>query len=294
MRIADSMIYSAADTSVGAARSKVTELTAEASSGLAVVQPGDNPAAAAGVVIDSAAGAYATAVSSSATAAVGELSIADSALNTVTNAISQASQLAVQLANSSYDATDRQNGATEAGQVLQEVISALNVQSGDRYVFGGTQDSSPPFDASGNYLGDTGVRTIEVAPGVQQATSVRADVAVTGVGGGVNVLSAISSLQTALQNNDVDGINTAIGALQTGLAQVATLRSQVGADQDALQAASTVATAASTAETNSVSTLQGADVVDASTQLELAQTALQAAVTASTQSFKFSLLDPNG
>ena len=32
----------------------------------------------------------------------------------------------------------------------------------------GTCDDTPPFDAAGNYLGDTGVRQLEVAPGVLQ------------------------------------------------------------------------------------------------------------------------------
>ena len=294
MRITDSMIYSNAQSSVASALSKVTAATAETSSGLAVVQPGDDPAAAAGVVVHATAGAYATAVSSSATAAVGELNIADSALNTVSNAVSQASQLAVQLENSSYSAADRQNAAAQVGQIFQEVISSLNVKSGDRYVFSGSKDQTPPFDAAGNYDGDTEVRTIEVAPGVQQAASVRADVAIKGTGGGVDVLGAIAALQTALQNNDTAGIQTAIGALATGTNQIATMRSQVGADQDALSAAASVAQSASTAEQTAVSNLQNADVVQAATQLQLAQTALQAAVSASTTSFKFSLLNPTG
>ncbi len=294
MRIADSMIYANAQTQIGAARSRVADLTSEASSGLAVVQPGDDPVAAAGIVLHSTAGAYASAVNQAATAAQGELSVADGALNTVSQAIETARELAVQLANDSYNADDRAGAVSEVQQAMAQAIAALNVKSGDRYVFGGTADQSSPFDAAGNYLGDSGVRTIEVAPGVQQAVSVRADVALKGTGGGVDVLSAMSALATALQNNDQAGIETAIGALQTGTAQVAALRTQVGSEETSLNAAATMASGVSASETKQVTNLQDADVVTASTQLQLAETALQAAISASTQSFKFTLLNSNG
>ena len=118
--------------------------------------------------------------------------------------------------------------------------------------------------------------------------------AITGAGGGTNVLAALTAFQTALTNNDTTGIEAAVGALQTGTSQVAQLISQAGGDMDALSTAATVAQATTLSETKDVSNLQDADVVTAATQLQMAQTALQAALAASTQSFKFSLLDQSG
>jgi flagellar hook-associated protein 3 FlgL len=294
MRISDSMIYSNANASISGARARVTTLTAEASSGIRVNQPGDDPSAAAGIVEHSTAQAYADAVSKSATAAADELNTADGALNAVSTAVQRARELAVQLANDTYNASDRADAAPEVQQAMAAVVAALNVKSGNRYIFGGTRDQGSPFASDGTYNGDAGVRSIEIAPGVQQVTSVRADVALKGTNGGVDVLAAMASLATALANNDPVGINTAIGALQTGTEQVAALRSQVGADGAALTAAAAISTSVSTSETKTISTLQSVDIVEASTQLQLAETALQAAVSASTQSFKFTLLNPNG
>jgi len=294
MRITDTMLYTNASTSIDLARSNVNTATEESSSGLRVTQPGDDPAAAAGVIIHSAAESFATSVQQTATAAVDELQTASGALNSVSTALTTARELAVQMSNDTYNATDRADAAAQVGQIFNEVVAALNTKSGDRYVFGGSQDQTPPFDASGNYNGDTEVRTIEVAPGVQQPASLRADVAITGAGGGTNVLAALTAFQTALTNNDTTGIEAAVGALQTGTSQVAQLISQAGGDMDALSTAATVAQATTLSETKDVSNLQDADVVTAATQLQMAQTALQAALAASTQSFKFSLLDQSG
>ena len=42
----------------------------------------------------------------------------------------------------------------------------MNTQEAGRYLFGGNIDRTPPFDAAGTYAGDTGVRQVEVAPGL--------------------------------------------------------------------------------------------------------------------------------
>ncbi len=294
MRITDSMLYTNANSSIGAARTAVSTATEQTSSGMRVVQPGDDPAATASILTDTAAGKYADAIVKSTTAAQSELAIADGALGTVTSSLATASQLAVQFANDSNNATDRANAAPNVQALIQQIIAALNTKSGDRYLFGGSQDQSSPFDAAGNYAGDSQVRTIEVAPGVQQAASVRADVGIKGVGGGVDVIATLNALQTALANNDTTTIQNSIDALKAATNQVSLLRTQAGANENALAAAESVAQATSNSETKQVSNLQDADIVATATKLQMAQTALQAAISASTQSFKFTLLNPNG
>ena len=156
---------------------------------------------------------------------------------------------------------------------------------------GGTLDGQPPFDAAGNYLGNANVRQVEVAPGVWQAASVRADVAVKGVGGGVDVLAMLDTLQTDLRANNQAGVAAALTPLSTATDQVATARASIGLSMNAFDTAVTSSRAVATDAQTRASHLLEADAIEANTRLAQAQLALQATLTATSQGFKLTLLN---
>ena len=294
MRVSDSMIFGNAALYTGSAASSLQDATAVASTGIRVQHPADDPAAAGMIVAHSAALAQAKTLSDVAGRAGDELGAADGALSQVTDALARARELAVQMANSTYSTADRSAAAAEVATLSQQVSAALNLKVGTRYVFAGSKDQAPPFDAAGNYSGDGVVRKLEVAPGVYHAASVQTDQVIKGAGGGVDVFAAIGALQTALQANDPTAVRASMDGLVKATAQVAAGRASVGGDMDALSAAKTAADTASLTETQAVSKLQDADMVSAATKLALAQHALEAALAATSQGFKLSLLDPTG
>jgi flagellar hook-associated protein 3 FlgL len=290
MRVTDRLIYENASHWTNDARSRVADATTVASSGLRVQQPGDDPAAAGQITLHSQAQGRAQAIADGTQRGADELASADSALGNIANSIAQARQLAVQLSNSTYTAAQRAAAAGQIDGIYSQVVSALNTEVGGRYVFGGTKDSAPPFDAAtGAYNGDTGTRQIEIAPGVWSAASVRADVALKGAGGGSDVLATLQALSSALAGNNVAGVQASLDGLTAGTAQVASARAAVGNASNALDSGHSVALAAVTAEKTATSYVQDADVVESATQLQLAQRALEAAVSASSQSFQLSL-----
>jgi flagellar hook-associated protein 3 FlgL len=290
MRVTDRLIYDNATRWTGDARSRVEEATTVASSGLRVQQPGDDPAAAGQITLHAQAQARAKAIADATQRGSDELNAVDSALGTIANAVSQARQLAVQLSNATYTAAQRAAAASQIDGIFAQVVSALNTEVGGRYVFGGTKDSAPPFDAvTGAYSGDTATRKLEIAPGVWSDASVRVDTALKGVGGGTDVLATLQALSTALGANDVAGVQSSLDGLTAGTAQVASARAAAGNAGNTLDSAHAIALAAVTAEKTATSHLEDADVVDSATQLQLAQRALEAAVSASSQSFQLSL-----
>jgi flagellar hook-associated protein 3 FlgL len=290
MRITDRMMFDNANLWTSAAETQVEAATESSSTGIRVAHASDDPAAAALIATYSQGAARATSIAQTTSRASDELQAADSALSSAGDALSRADQLAVQMANGTYSAGDRASTATEVQGLMTSIISALNTKVGTRYIFGGSKDSAPPFDAAGNYNGDTQVRQVESAPGVLQNTSIRADVAFKGAGGGTDVLATLQGLVTALQNNDVVGVQSSLTGLSDGITQLGAARASGGAAMNALDAANAVATAAATAQTTSAGNLQDANVVDAATQLQLAQRALEASVQAGTMSFQFSML----
>ncbi|BDG08013.1 flagellin N-terminal helical domain-containing protein [Anaeromyxobacter paludicola] len=291
MRVSDSLTYDIARTGVLEARSRNEEAMRLATTGLRVGQPGDDPAAAALMVTTQADQKHYDSIQSVAQLASDELASADSAFGSLQNFLTRAQQLAVQFSNGNYSASDRASAATEVDGLLQSSVAALNVRVGDRYILGGNVDSAPPFDASGAYHGDAAQRQVEIAPGVTVKSSVRADVAVKGAGGGTDVLATIQALSTALKANDPDAVAATLAGLSAGISQVGAARSQAGVSMNSFDSAVAAAKQARDDATARTSQLGDADPIKAASQLASTQHALEASLTATAQGFKLTLLD---
>lgn len=291
MRVTEATIYQQTIDRANAALVRVAKAQGELSSGLRVQAPSDDPQAAGLLVQHKFEQAQTTAIQNGAQNAANELNAADSALTSVSTALSRAQSLATQMGNDTYTADDRATAAEEVDGLYQQVVDSLNTRFGDRYIFGGYSDTQSPFAADGTYQGDTGVRQVEVAPGVYEHASIRADVTAKGVGGGVDILQTLTNLSTALRSNDGDAVRASIASLQTGLNQVATAQSQAGTSVNLFTSAVSACSQQLTDETKVISQLGDADVMDASSQLSLAQYALNATLTAASQTLQLSLVN---
>jgi len=291
MRVTDAMIYGNAVRDGGAAKSRLEAAIGPASTGVRVVHPGDDPAAAGLATQVASVFSRAGSIGSGAQAAADELGVADTAFNDVTNALARVTELATQFGSAGYTAAQRASAADEVATLKKQILSALNTTAEGRYVMGGTLDGQPPFDAAGNYLGDANVRQVEVAPGVWQAASVRADVAVKGVGGGIDILAMLDTLQTDLRANNQAGVAAALTPLSAATDQVATARASIGLSMNAFDTAVTSSRAVATDAQTRASHLLEADAIEANTRLAQAQLALQATLTATSQGFKLTLLN---
>jgi len=291
VRVSDSLIFDTARTGILDARSRNEEAMRLATTGQRVAQPGDDPAAASLMVTTQGDQKRYDSILQVTQRASDELTSVDSAFGAVQNALSRAQQLAVQFANGSYSAADRSAAAGEVDGLLQSSLSALNVRAGNRYVLGGNKDSAPPFDAAGTYGGDMAVRQVEIAPGVLVASSLRADVAMKGTGGGADVLATLQALSAALKANDPTAVSATLAGLSSGISQVGAARSQAGVSMNIFDSAAAAARQARDDATARNSKLGDADPIEAASQLALTQRALEASLTATAQGFKLTLLD---
>ena len=291
MRVTEAMIYQQTVDRANAALVRVGKAQGEISSGLRVQAPGDDPQAAGLLIRHKFDQAQTTAIQNGAQSAADELNAADSALGSVSTVIARAQVLATQFGNDTYTADDRATAANEVDGLYKQALGSLNTRFGDRYIFGGYGDNQAPFADDGTYQGDTGVRQVEVAPGVYEDASIRADVTAKGVGGGVDILQTLTDLSTALRSNDSDAIRASITSLQTGTNQVSAAQSQAGTSVNIFTSTVNTCAAQVTDEKKVVGELGDADVMDASTKLSLAQYALNATLTAASQTLNFSLVN---
>lgn len=290
MRVTDKMIFERAAALSGRAREEAEAAAIAASTGVRVRHPGDDPTAAGLLVTHRTASQRLAAIEQVADRAADELSAADGALGGVNDVLIRARELAIQFANGTYSAADRAAGANELRGLSGELLALANTQFGNRYLFAGHRDRTPPFDAAGTFTGDAGIRQLEIAPGVVEDASVRGDVFFKGAGGGVDLFTTLSALETALAANDITGVQNTLDAFDAAMTQISGGRSRVG------HAANLFATAVQTArvarETEDVAAghLADADMITSASRLALAQRALDAALTASARSFDLTLL----
>lgn len=291
MRISDAHLYQLANSRIMNARTASVEAGDQVSTGIRVAHSWDDAGASGLISRHADQRARQGAIFSAAGHASDELVAVDGALDQVTTSLTRAHELAVQLSNDTYSAADRSNGAAEIQQLFTAVVSQLNLRFGDRYVFGGMKDGAPPFDATGTYLGDANVRQVEIAPGIMQGASLRADQALKGVGGGVDVLAELTNLSTALTTNNGANIRAAVQSLDDGLKQVSNLRSRGGAMMNVFDVAANTAKSFRDSAQDARSSLEDVDFFEASTRYAATQRALEASMSVAAQQFKLSLLD---
>ena len=245
--------------------------------GLRVIQPADDPAAAAYGVQLSASLQSVAAMSSVSSQAAQFLATTDQALAGVSTTLAQAKEIAVQAANGTLSAGDRGNLAQVVQGMQNTLLQLANSRSGTSYVFGGYQIAAAPFQANGTYVGDNGISQLEVASGVQVAVNVAGSQVFT-ASGGQDLFAALSQLSTALSSNDVSGIKTALTALDAGQEQVLTARTQVGNSLSALRNADNMRQATIVQLNATRSSTVEIDVTQGMLNLVQAQSAYQAAV----------------
>ncbi len=291
MRVTDKMIFDAQARSTAQARTAHNEALGRAATGVRVSHPGDDPAAAGQALSHQGRAAALAAVQTAATRAAAEADAADVALGGLSELVTRARELAVQLSNDTYSAENRQGAVAEVDGLFRSALSLLNTRHADRYLFGGTADDAPPFDPTGTYVGATTERTVSLGAGQVEPASVRGDVVAQGQGGGVDLLGTLQALSQALSTNDVAGLRAALEPLDGATRQIASGRARLGAGHQAFTAAALQAAQERDVAQAQLSELVEMDPFRAATDLALAERALQAAVAAAAKSFAHSLLD---
>jgi flagellar hook-associated protein 3 FlgL len=282
MRITDNMQLNDALASQASASSQMYTLTAEASSGLKINQPSDDPAGYATVSSLNSQISTLQARSTAVTAVAGDLNLANGALTSAGDLLVQAQQIAVEASDGSQSASTRANSATQLNQIVQQMIGLANTQGANGYLFGGTNTTSPPFDANGNFSGNAGVTQVEIANGVTVQSNASGADAFTAAGGR-NVIADLQTLATALSNNDVATIQSSVGNLTADNSQVVDAQVAVGVSAGTLQSSSEVmATALTTAQT-SLANEQDADAPTVYSELTQVQTSYESAISVNRQ-----------
>lgn len=143
---------------------------------------------------------------------------AEDALQGLSDNLMRAKELAVSMANDTYDAGSREATAREIREIVDEIVLIGNSQFANRFVFAGFRNGTPPINADGKYVGDDGSIFVQVAPGAFRPINIPArnlfePDADERMQGHTEMIYALQNFYESLRENDKSGIHKALSEL---------------------------------------------------------------------------------
>lgn len=294
MRISDQMMYQNIAQGIDQAQASYIRTQQEASSGLSISQPSDNPQGTALVLQLGTAQSQVQGWQSNAQQAQNKMQTTDQAMAELQNILSSASSLAVQGASSPVSGQNYTALSQQVGGMLQQVQSLANTQYGNQYVFSGISQAQPVTSGGAyNPAAASPPQQVEIGQGQQVATTVDGNQTFNTApttpppnwstyhpSQAATLLNVLSALQTDLQSGNAAAVEADLGALQAQEGNIGNVRAQLGVNMDRVQAALSQLTNLSTTLQSQQGNVENVDMAKILTQLAAQQNAYQAAVAA--------------
>ncbi|MEP6572295.1 MAG: flagellar hook-associated protein FlgL [Gemmatimonadota bacterium] len=211
----------------------------------------------------------------------------ESVLNQVTDLLTRSKELALQEGTATATTATHQAAAAEVDSIIQQVIALGNTQIGTEHIFGGNQTGATPFDPTGTYLGDDGVRQAEVGQGYLLQTNHTGRQLLVNSG----VLQSLQDLKTQLTSGTTSSIGSTASGIDAAFQQTQVLLADTGARTRQIDSAMQNSDALESNLTIRKSGIQDMAIDQATTQFVGLQTTLQAALLSAQRVLNTSLTD---
>jgi flagellar hook-associated protein 3 FlgL len=223
------------------------------------------------------------------------LAASESAMSQVQDVISEAKTLCVQMANSGVDASERRSAAETVQNLLEELVSLANTEVNGRYIFAGFETDTAPFslesDNSVTYHGDNNAFTVKIGKDATVQVGSDGEAVFGTLGQPDDVFRAFDQLKTALENNDISGIQAGMSDLDSRFDHVASKISDIGSKMLRMEMKENIFQDLDLTNTERLSTIEDADITEAILDLQAKELAYQAALSSASKVLQMSLLD---
>jgi flagellar hook-associated protein 3 FlgL len=218
------------------------------------------------------------------------LSAVDTTLTGALTQVNRVRDLTLQgLSSGSTSPESRSALAAEIDSIRQGLIATANAKYLDRPVFGGTTAGGVAYDGAGTYVGDSGQVTRTVGNNVKVRVDTSGEEA---FGTGVNQLfTVLQGISDSLRANDTAAVGTEMTKLDLTADGMKTTLADVGARYNRVsQMQETAVDRILTLKTQR-SDIEDVDLAQAIMEMQLQETAYQAALAATAKVIQPSLMD---
>lgn len=212
---------------IGRTENSAADAHKKVSTGRRVNHASDDPIASVRGTLASANLASLHAMDRVAHVAESQLQTSEAILSECVGQMGKIVELAVGASAGHLNAANRVAIGEEVATIHSFIVNAANQQQAGSYLFSGLSNQTP-FDADGTYNGNSGIRQVPVAFGLNAPVNLPGN-QVFNVVGGQNILGALQDFVTALNANDQQGCEDAIETSQKGLDQLTAARSSLSA-----------------------------------------------------------------
>lgn len=224
--VTEAMMYTSLSRSIANAGVQVQRSQEQASSGLRVQTPDQDPVAAAQSSLMSDALANLSGMQFAANAATASLAQTDQILQVTQKLLASAEEFAIQAGGGNLYPEHMSALAAGAQSLHDEMLALANAQKDGIFVFGGFSGTEP-FTNDGTYSGDTNSRQVEINPGLYIPMNLPGN-QVFNVAGGQNILGMLQDFADALSATDIASVDISIQNIQASIIQVSRANARVG------------------------------------------------------------------
>lgn len=270
--------------------SRVADLQEQVSSGKRLTRPSDSPADTVSAMRLRSSIAEVAQHRRNAEDGQGWLSRVDQTLQSAIDQTRKARELGLQGANTGAgSATSREALAVEIEQLRDSVLTLANAQHLGRPVFGGVTAGSVAYDARGSFVGVRG----EVSRTVGEGVKVRVDLDAEAAFGpeGRNLFDNLSAMAAAVRAGDTAAVRGGLDAVAGDLDRLGVALADVGSRATRVDRAMQSAVDRELELTGSLARVENVDLPVALMELQMQESAYQAALAATSRVMQPSLLD---
>ena len=299
-RITEGMLSRQLLTDLRASTGRIAAAQRDLASGVRLHNPSDDPLAAHSALRLRGELEGLRSDQSSVSDAKGWVETTDVALNSLTEVVQRARELALQASNGTVSVADRKAIAAEVNQLIDMAKAAGNATYGGRYVLAGSDTDAPPYamGPSDAYAGNNDALARTIGPGVSLQVNITGDT-VLGEGdftdpADTGLLASLRKLAYDLENpagTPADLATADLRRLDENLKSITSARGMVGALANRIDAAGLRLRQSAEATTKLLSEAEDTDVAKALIDLTTQQSVYQAALRSGSALVQPSLLD---
>ena len=295
-RVTDSSQAAVLNARINTNRARVEVARERISSGKRINRPSDDPFGADAVLRLRTSLSSVQRFQENSRVVKENLEVSDGALEGYQQLLDRARALLTQGASDSTSPANKASIAAEIDSIRQQALSIANLSSGGRYLFGGTRQSSAPYDSSATPAPTpTQQQLVQIEPG---AYPIQADVTAETIfaNAGSTVFGTLATAASALRGTgnptaDQATVLASIDSLTTFTDQSSSARAQIGASLHGVDEAQARLDSLALSYQRSVDNVESADLAETAIELTQADRALQATLQATSAFGRRSLLD---
>ncbi len=226
----------------------------------------------------------------------GLLERSEASLGSIADNLIRAKELAVAMANDTYDANSREAASREVREIMDELVQLGNTTFNGRFIFGGFRNQTPPLSLDGDYLGDDGAIFLQVSKGNfrqvnLQARSIFEASPDERAKGHFNMMHTMDVLLQGLTTGSKHDIHVAMKELDFQLEKATSAQATIGGVWKSLDDTKARLGSEEILNRSKLSETQDADMYDATSEFKRTEAVLQGTLMASTKLLQPSLLN---